>query len=182
MPRLPKTTTLLATALLSACAGAPGGGTLGALRTAEADVTEVRVENSLEEAIRGYDRFLAEAPESELTPEAMRRLADLQLEREFGLLGEGEIARSEASASWVRPEAAAPVVTERPRAGASQAESTHDFERRGAEEVVLAPAGEWFDSALPETVEADPRPLPALSPERPGALPEGARLRRARAA
>jgi hypothetical protein len=80
MVRLRATTTLVVAALLPACAGAPGRGTLAALRTAEADVTEVRVENSLDEAIRGYDRFLAEAPESGLTPEAMRRLADLKLE------------------------------------------------------------------------------------------------------
>src|SRR5438445_5656442 len=32
-----------------------------------------------------YRRFLEEAPETAMTPEAMRRLADLQLEKQFGI-------------------------------------------------------------------------------------------------
>ena len=35
----------------------------------------------------GYRKFLAEAPKSSFTPEAMRRLADLNLEKEYGALG-----------------------------------------------------------------------------------------------
>ena len=41
--------------------------------------------------MHGYRKFLEEAPESALTPEAMRRLADLKLEKEYGLLGDGKI-------------------------------------------------------------------------------------------
>ena len=34
--------------------------------------------------MEGYQRFLEETPESALTPAAMRRLADLKIEREYG--------------------------------------------------------------------------------------------------
>jgi tetratricopeptide (TPR) repeat protein len=166
--RLRRTTALLAPALLVACTATPDRRTLAELRTVEADVTEMRVENSLDEAIRGYDRFLEEAPESTLTPEAMRRLADLKLEKEFGLLADGEIVEQAAPASaaepgppavpasMAAPQPATPMALDRPRVpGLRDArESTDAFEDRVSEEVVLEPAGEWFDAALPESVHA----------------------------
>ncbi len=36
-----------------------------------------------------YQRFLEETPDSALTPEATRRLADLKIEKEYGTLTEG---------------------------------------------------------------------------------------------
>jgi TolA-binding protein len=80
-----------APALAAACAGNPDRQTLATLHSVEPDVTEVRVENSLDQAMRGYRKFLDDAPESALTPEAMRRLADLELEKEYGILGDGQI-------------------------------------------------------------------------------------------
>ena len=45
----------------------------------------------LEQAMQGYRRFLEETPETEMTPEAMRRLADLQIEKQFGIrTGDGK--------------------------------------------------------------------------------------------
>ena len=83
---------LVAPAFLAACAGNPDKRTIAELRDVDADVTDVRVEDGLEQAMAGYKRFLAEAPESALTPEAMRRLADLKLEREYGVFGDVESA------------------------------------------------------------------------------------------
>src|SRR5262249_31382079 len=80
-------TLLLVPALLAACAGGGDGRTLAALDKAKPDLAEVRVENSLDQAMVGYQKYLDEAPESSLTPEAMRRLADLKLEKEYGPLG-----------------------------------------------------------------------------------------------
>jgi tetratricopeptide (TPR) repeat protein len=79
---------LLAASLLVACAN-PDKRTLAELHRVEADMSEIQIDNGLDEAMRGYQRFLAEAPESSLTPEAMRRLADLKLEKEFGIFGDG---------------------------------------------------------------------------------------------
>ena len=81
------TTWLLLPTMAIACAGNPDRQTLAGLHRLEPDMNEVRVENGLQEAMQGYRDFLAEAPTSSLTPEAMRRLADLQLEKEFGILG-----------------------------------------------------------------------------------------------
>ncbi len=88
------TTLLLVSALVPACAGNPDKRTLADLHRVEPDVTEVRVEDGLDQAMLGYKKFLEQAAESALTPEAMRRLADLKLEKEYGFLGqEGEAGR-----------------------------------------------------------------------------------------
>ena len=87
---LARTALVLAPALLTACLGNPDRRTLAELPRVEPDMTEIRVDDGLDEAMRGYERFLAEAPESSLTPEAMRRLADLKLEKEYGILGASE--------------------------------------------------------------------------------------------
>jgi hypothetical protein len=49
------------------------------------DVQEAKVEQGLDQAMQQYRRFLEETPETAMTPEAMRRLADLQIEKQFGI-------------------------------------------------------------------------------------------------
>ena len=127
-----RTALLLAPALVAACAGDPDRRTLAELRDVEPDVTEVRVENSLDQAMVGYKKFLEEAPESALTPEAMRRLADLKLEKEYGILGDGEIRGASGARSPPRPEAAAARTRRAAAKPAARAESEQDFERRAA--------------------------------------------------
>ena len=89
--RCTRTALFLGSTLVAACAGNTDRHTLAELRDVEPDMMEVRVESSLEQAMLGYRKFLEEAPESALTPEAMRRLADLKLEKEYGILGAGEL-------------------------------------------------------------------------------------------
>src|SRR5215472_4321393 len=60
-------------------------GTLAELRKVQPDVQEVQVEQGLDQAMVNYRKFLEETPETTMTPEAMRRLADLQLEKQFGI-------------------------------------------------------------------------------------------------
>ena len=79
-------------ALLAACAHTERANTLASLRKVQPDTSDVRVDNGLERAVDGYRQFLQQTPASELTPEAMRRLADLQLEREYGVRGTTAIA------------------------------------------------------------------------------------------
>jgi TolA-binding protein len=73
--------------LLAACAHTERAGTLASLRRVEPDTADVRVDQGLEKAMVGYRQFLQETPAGERTPEAMRRLADLQLEKEYGVRG-----------------------------------------------------------------------------------------------
>src|SRR5207245_241952 len=86
-------TRLVAPALLAGCAAhhIAAQGTLADLRKVRPDLQEVTVEQGLDEAMQGYRRFLEETPETAMTPEAMRRLADLQIEKQFGIrAGEGK--------------------------------------------------------------------------------------------
>jgi TolA-binding protein len=80
-------TLLLVPVLATACVGGSDRRTLSDLHSVEPDLAEVQLDDGLDKAMHGYRKFLEEAPKSALTPEAMRRLADLKLEREYGFVG-----------------------------------------------------------------------------------------------
>jgi len=63
--------------------------TIATLRNQSVQIKEERIEGGLEKAMLSYERFLEETPDSELKPEALRRLADLKIEKEYGTLTEG---------------------------------------------------------------------------------------------
>ena len=100
---------LLAPALVVGCAGQPERvqqGTLAELCGLLPDVEEATVEQGLDQAMQHYRRFLEDAPETTMTPEAMRRLADLQIEKQFGVdAGDGkpqEMAAPESDQDFER--------------------------------------------------------------------------------
>jgi tetratricopeptide (TPR) repeat protein len=146
-----RTVWLLAPTLVAACA-TPERGTLAELRQVEPDVSEVRVEKGLDQAMVGYRKFLDEAPESALTPEAMRRLADLKLEKDFGILGDGggALVELEAPEKGAQPKAAEAPAQTQSIAAAQGAESERDFEER---------ASKGGEASLPSQ-SADPLELP----------------------
>ena len=55
--------------------------TIATLRDKSIEVKQERVEGGLEKAMLSYQRFLEETSDSDLTPEALRRLADLEIGR-----------------------------------------------------------------------------------------------------
>jgi len=68
---------------IAACGGAPtvdDSDTLSTLDQVPADIEDIYVADSLERAAESYRRYLDETAHSRMTPEAMRRLADLQIE------------------------------------------------------------------------------------------------------
>ena len=73
-------------AILTACQSGGNRETIAQLRSVKIEIKEEAIEGGLEKAMASYQRFLEETPESELAPEAMRRLADLKIEREYGYL------------------------------------------------------------------------------------------------
>src|SRR6266404_1850838 len=78
--------------LLGACAHhVDQAGTLASLHQLRPDTKEVPVDQGLDQAVQSYREFLKEAPDSKLAPEAMRRLADLKIEKEFGIQGDGKL-------------------------------------------------------------------------------------------
>jgi tetratricopeptide (TPR) repeat protein len=143
---------VLAPALVVGCAAHPDKATpatLAELRNVRPDVQEAKVEQGLDQAMQHYRRFLEETPETAMTPEAMRRLADLQIERQFGIrAGDGK-PREMAAPQPGTPDPAASV------AGAGLRESDQDFEQRTtAESGILGGSN----------ADADPtRPLEAIA-------------------
>src|SRR5436309_9723253 len=93
---------VIASVFMVGCAARPikpvgTAGTLAELRNVRPDVQEVKVEEGLDQAMQHYRRFLEETPETAMTPEAMRRLADLQLEKQFGIRAGGAKPREMAA-------------------------------------------------------------------------------------
>ena len=152
-------TSILAAASLGGCATMSSEGTLADLQDVPADVDEVYLEDSLERAAESYRRYLEETSESARTPEAMRRLADLQIEQAYGVIGSGEIVEM-AAPETARQERSN--VAEQPVQQSSEpSESELEFERRAtAREELLADTAQ-FDLTLPgagaETIPTGPR-------------------------
>src|SRR5688572_9341138 len=89
--------------LLVACSGSPRKDTLATLHDIPADKQDVHVEGGLEAAMQSYQRFLEETPESARSAEAMRRLADLKIEKEYGINGDGELKELPAPPDLPQP-------------------------------------------------------------------------------
>ena len=123
--------------VIAGCAAGPARqDTLAELENVDPDVDEVYVVDSLERAAQSYRRYLEETPKSARTPEAMRRLADLQIEQAYGVLGSGEIVEMAA------PDAAGPTALISADAQPStqpgvQQESEEEFEARASQREQL---------------------------------------------
>lgn len=155
-------TLTLAGVVAAGCSSAPGTkGTLAELERMPADVEDVVLEDSLERAAQSYRNYLNETPKSALTPEAMRRLADLQLEREYGIIGGSKVANPEPPSTDAPELDAHQTVSitslidstdDGPRPP-SAGESEDDFESRATDmSETLAESGD-FDMLTPDGVE-----------------------------
>jgi TolA-binding protein len=137
----------LITLALAACATVRQQGTLAELERVEADTEEVFLEDGLEMAAESYRRYLAETPQSARTPEAMRRLADLQIEQEYGILGGAQVVEMAA------PDAAAPAASTQTShdelALPETVESEEEFEQRAAFLAIASTA--ILDVQLPDS-------------------------------
>ena len=152
---------LLAPALVVGCAAHHmTQGTLADLRKVAPDLQEVKVEQGLDEAMQAYRRFLEETPETAMTPEAMRRLADLKIEMQFGLRAGDGRPRQLAAPLLAETPAGAQAGTPHPAAalaGAAPRESDQDFERRTTEESGIR-SGSDADASHEGAVGADTDP------------------------
>ncbi|MBF8300576.1 MAG: Tetratricopeptide domain protein [Acidobacteria bacterium] len=172
MRRLTITMVLLAALVVGCAAGCAARanktvgtvGTLAELRNVHPDVQEVKVEQGIDQAMQQYRRFLEEAGETAMTPEAMRRLADLQIEKQFGIRTGDAKPREMAAPEPPQALAGALAGTPNPAAaagGAGLRESDQDFERR-----TTAEGGILADTTPSDAVRAgtDPSgPLEAIA-------------------
>src|SRR5213593_3190498 len=146
--------------------GTPG--TLAELRNVRPDLQEVKVEQGLDQAMQQYRRFLEETPETAMTPEAMRRLADLQLEKQFGIRTGNAKPREMAAPKPAPILAGSRAGSPNPAAAAASAglqESDQDFERRTtAEAEILAGNNAGASPADAVSAGVDPYgPLEAIA-------------------
>ncbi|MCM2359763.1 MAG: tetratricopeptide repeat protein, partial [Geobacteraceae bacterium] len=112
-------------AILSACQTGGSRETIAQLRNMKIDIKEEAIQGGLAKAMESYQRFLEETPESALTPAAMRRLADLKIEREYGYLTLPAATQPLTPA----PSPSGPAGPQGAR-GETQAESQADFKNR----------------------------------------------------
>jgi tetratricopeptide (TPR) repeat protein len=96
--------------MLAACASISGRDTIAKLRHMKIEIKEEKIEDGFDKAMASYQRFLEETPDSALTPEAIRRLADLKIEKEYGTFtpGSDSAVQTQATALPVPQGAADP--------------------------------------------------------------------------
>jgi tetratricopeptide (TPR) repeat protein len=135
-------------------------GTLADLQKVAPDVKDAETKQSVDQAMEHYRKFLDESPETPMTPEAIRRLADLELEKEYGIhTGDGKQRPMPA------PESAKAPTTKPARtpnkaaaaAGAGRGESDQEFERRTTAESRIPASGDSSASST-EVAGADAAP------------------------
>src|SRR2546428_502666 len=157
---------VLAPALFVGCAAhhKPTRATLADLHNVRPDVQEAKVDQGLDQAMQSYRRFLEETPETAMTPEAMRRLADLQIEKQFGIRAGNAKPREMAAPKPAQVLAGSRAGSPNPAALAASAglqESDQDFERRTtAEAGILAGRNAGAPPAEPVRAGADPHGPP----------------------
>ncbi len=94
--------------MMAACQPVSDRGTIARLRDQQIDIEASPLEGGLEKAMQSYQRFLEETPDAAMAPEAMRRLADLKIEKEYGTLTDGAVPAERAAGNLTAPEKAAP--------------------------------------------------------------------------
>ena len=81
---------------LTGCSTTRTEGTLASLKDVKFEIKEEVIEGSLEKAMASYQRYLEETPETAMTPEAIRRLADLKIEKEYSATTESNASSDES--------------------------------------------------------------------------------------
>ncbi|HEY2926872.1 MAG TPA: hypothetical protein VGJ65_08375, partial [Albitalea sp.] len=129
--------------VLASCAShtADTTGSISELRRTSADLTDIKIDGSTDLAIQSYREFLERTPEGGMTPEALRRLADLKVQKEYGTLegvkrNQEKAAQRDASSTPVVAAAAATTLPSQPTAGAKLLE-----QRPAPKAELLARAG-----------------------------------------
>jgi len=109
-----------------------GGGNIGDLRGKKIEVKEEKIEGGLEKAIAGYKKFLESTPESEQSPEALRRLADLKIQEVEGVYDPNTDSIQYSKPGSTKVES--PIATKSKDEKEPQRESLESLEKRSARE------------------------------------------------
>ncbi len=153
---------LLLSVWLTACALSSDRDTLADLQNVRIDIKDERIDGGIEKAIQSYRRFLEETPESRLTPEAIRRLADLKIQKEYGT-SEGAAGQAPSAKALDKPagfDAAAGRTPVKPglagkRAASEKSESDSAFEKRATSGQKIPPAASKAPVVAPDGSAGD---------------------------
>ena len=148
--------------LLAGCATSRPAGTLAELHRVEPDLQDAQVDEGLDQAMQAYRRYLEETPVTAMTPEAIRRLADLQVEKQFGIRNGPAMPQPISAPLSAETPAGSAAFT--PAAGDGRRESQQDFERRASAASTSLPAAD--EPGLPGDLPGgvDPKgPLEAIA-------------------
>jgi len=142
--------------VLIACQTTGDKDTIARLRQMHVEIKEAKIEGGLDKAMQSYQRYLEEMPDSELAPEAMRRLADLKIDKEYGTLPGGSVPAGQAKpAARPSPQGMARLqrsaISPRPPGPAAAPdpayeESETDFERRATRSQPVAVTPEQINA------------------------------------
>jgi len=148
---------------LAACAAGDNSGRISELETVKIEVKDVKVEGGLDKAMAGYQKFLKETPESQLTPEAIRRLADLKIEKEYGVVTDNSKPVTEKPAADETPPVAEKREDKKP---AKQAGKKVDSKTAIAD---LSESEKAFEKRATKAIKIKPAKAGAIPPGQPGA-------------
>jgi len=148
---------LLLILTLASCTGINKRGTIAQLRGVEIEIVDEELEGGLDKAIASYERFLEESKGTPMGAEAIRRLADLKVEKEYGAIAQNSVpstgtAGFSAPQTEVQPPSAVSLSeSEATQDDAGVDESHEDFEdRASAAEASSAIADTAASGATPE--------------------------------
>lgn len=82
-----RTTLVILLLFVTGCAAVKDENTLSSLEQSNIPIKDEKVSGSLEKAMKSYREYLQETPASKMTPEAMRRLANLEVEKSYHIPG-----------------------------------------------------------------------------------------------
>ncbi|WP_303722874.1 tetratricopeptide repeat protein [Malonomonas rubra] len=130
---------LILPVLVAACSSGDGGRTIAALRSVKIEIREEQIEDGLDKAMAGYEQFLAESEGSAMVPEAIRRLADLKVEKEYGYIGGVQSAPdvSDLSAPETVSRRGTAMPAQELSSGAEEIELEDEFEQRATQSISL---------------------------------------------
>lgn len=99
---LKKLLLILPALIFSACA-IDQQGTIADLRDVDIEIVDTYIDGGLEKAMKSYQKFLEKTPESARTPDAIRRLADLNIEKEYGVISNEDEQKSIKQKEIIKP-------------------------------------------------------------------------------
>ncbi|MDH5738365.1 MAG: hypothetical protein OEZ23_08635, partial [Gammaproteobacteria bacterium] len=95
---------LWAVLALSGCASSDSN-TIASLRNQFVEIKDVQIDGGVKKAMESYEQFLKNTPETAMTPEAIRRLADLKIQQEYDGMESGQASvTNEVALKEIKPQ------------------------------------------------------------------------------